>query len=99
MSSQQAEKGGKSTDSTKLSSGSVDRSTGTSGQLGSASTAEPQGSSALGDSNFAGMSTASSAADQRQKTEEGTATGQGVGGAGEGQGGASQPWSSSSAAP
>lgn len=96
MSSQQ---GGNSTDSTKISSGNTDRSTGTSGQLGSASTAEPQGSSALGDSNFAGMSTASSASNQRQKTEEGTATGQDTGGAGEGQGGASQPWSTSSAAP
>jgi hypothetical protein len=61
MTSQQAEKGGKSTDSTKISSGSADRSTGTSGQLGSASTAQSEGSSALGDSNFAGMSTASSA--------------------------------------
>lgn len=97
MSSQQAEKGGSSTDSTKISSGNTDRSTGTSGQLGSASTAEPQGSSALGDSNFAGMSTVSAAANQRQKTGEGTATGQGVGGAGEGQGGASKPWSTSSA--
>jgi len=99
MSSQQAEKGGKITDSTKISSGYADRSTGTSGQLGSASTAQPNGSSALGDSNFAGMSTISAASNQRQKTEEGTATGQGVGGAGEGQGGASQPWNTSSAAP
>lgn len=99
MSSQQAEKGGSSTDATKISPGSADRSTGTSGALGSASVAEPQGSSALGDSRFAGTSTESAAASQRQKTEEGTATGQGTGGAGEGQGGASQPWSSSSAAP
>ncbi|CAF1095612.1 unnamed protein product [Adineta steineri] len=99
MTSQQAKNGEKSTDSTNISSGSTDRSTGTSGQLGSASTAEPEGSSALGDSNFAGMSTASAASNQRQKTEEGTATGQGTGGAGEGQGGASQPWNTSSAAP
>ncbi|CAF1095583.1 unnamed protein product [Adineta steineri] len=99
MTSQQAKNGEKSTDSTNISSGNTDRSTGTSSQLGSASTAEPEGSSALGDSNFAGMSTASAASNQRQKTKEGTATGQGTGGAGEGQGGASQPWNTSSAAP
>ncbi|CAF0821741.1 unnamed protein product [Adineta steineri] len=99
MTSQQAKNGEKSTDSTNISSGNTDRSTGTSGQLGSASTAEPEGSSALGDSNFAGMSTASAASNQRQKTDEGAATGQGTGGAGEGQGGASQPWNTSSAAP
>jgi hypothetical protein len=92
MSSQQAEQGGKSTDSTTISSSGADRSTGTSGQLGSASTAQPEGSSALGDSNFAGMSTISSASSQRQKFEEGTATSQGIGGA-------TQPWSTSSAAP
>lgn len=69
MSSQQAGKGGKSTDSTKISSGSAERSTGTSGQLGSDTTAEPQGSSALCDSNFAGMSTASAASNERQKTD------------------------------
>jgi hypothetical protein len=99
MSSQQAEKGASSTDSTQISSGNTSRSTGTSGQLGSASTAEPGSSSALDDSNFARMSTISAAATSRQKNEEGTATGQGVGGAGEGQGGVSQPWSTSSAAP
>ncbi len=54
--------------------------------------AEPEGSSALGDSNFAGISAISAAATQRQKNEEGTVTGQGVGGA-------SQSWSTSSAAP
>jgi len=46
----------------------------------------------VGDSNFAGMSTVSAAANQRQKAEEGTAAGQGVSGA-------SQPWSTSSGAP
>ncbi|CAF0815206.1 unnamed protein product [Rotaria sordida] len=99
MTSQQAEKGARSTDPTRISSVGADRSTGTSGQLGSASTAEPEGSSALGDSNFAGMSSISPASNQRQKSDDSTATGQGMGGAGEGQGGASQPWSTSSGAP
>ncbi|CAF0923085.1 unnamed protein product [Rotaria sp. Silwood1] len=99
MASQQAEKGGRSTDPTQISSVGAERSTGTSGQLGSASTAEPEGSSALGDSNYAGMSTASAASNQRQKSNESPTINQGAGGAGEGQGGASQPWSTSSAAP
>lgn len=94
-----ASQDGHSTDSTKISSGGCDRSTGISGLLGSASTPEPGGSSALGDSNFAGMSSISPAAIQRQRIEESIATGQGVGGAGEGHGGASMPWSTSSAAP
>lgn len=84
-----------STDRTEISSVSS-RSSGTAGSIGSSTVDQSGRSSALGDSEMAGMSSLSVTYQSKREQE---ANGLGTGGAGEGQGTVRKPFSTSSSEP